>query len=120
MIDFKLIKGLRQEFLNKTQEEFAEEIGMPIATYQRFERGDSKLTGDAILNIIDIYGVRRQWLKEGVEPIFEKDKTPEPPVGYSILKTDDVIKMQQRMIELQEKVIERHEEKIMRGVTSEK
>jgi hypothetical protein len=55
-----------------------------------------------------------------VVPIFEKDKTPEPPVGYSILKTDNVIKMQQRMIELQEKVIERHEAKIMRGVTSEK
>lgn len=119
MIDFKLIKGLRQDYLNKTQEEFAEEIGMPIATYQRFERGDSKLTGDAILIIIDIYGVRREWLKSGLEPIFEKDKTLEPPVGYSILKTEDVIKMQQRMIELQDKVIEMHEEKIMRGANSE-
>lgn len=118
MIDFKLIKLLRQDFLNKTQEEFAEEIGMPIATYQRFERGDSKLTGDAILNIIDIYGVRLQWLKEGLEPMFEKDKTPEPPIGYSILKTEDVMKMQQRMIELQDKVIERQDEKLMHGANS--
>ena len=118
MIDFKLIKGLRQDLLSKTQDEFAEEIGMPIATYQRFERGDSKLTGDAILNIIDIYGIRGKWLKDGIEPIFEKDKTPEPPAGYTILKTEDLIKMQQKMIELQEKVIERHDEKNSRSGNS--
>lgn len=121
MIDYKRITFLRTHFLNKTQAEFSEEIGVPIATYQRFERGESKLTGDALLNIMDLYGVRREWLKTGEEPIFEKDQKSslEPPSGYSLVKTDDIMKMQQRMIELQDQVIAKQVKQNQSPSTSE-
>ena len=120
MIDFNKIKELRKIYLKINQIDFAKEIGVSIATYQRFERGESELSGEAILNIMDIYGVRRQWLRNGVEPIFEEIISEEPPVGYTVIKTEDIVSMQKRMIELQDKVIERQEIQILRGAASEK
>ncbi len=110
MLDHKRIIKLRIEILDLSQADFSEKIGVSLSTYQRFERGESKLTADAMLSIISQFGVRIDWIQNGEEPIFQKDEkkeSPDPPSGYLLVEKDELIKMQKRMIELQEQVIEK-------------
>ena len=56
------LKSLRSMRGNKSQKEFAEELGIPQPTLSSYESGKIKPTVDAIINIADKCGISMDWL----------------------------------------------------------
>lgn len=61
MIFNERLKMLRDE-RKLTQEKAAEEIGIPLRSYNRLERDGSKTHYDTLLKIADYYNVSVDWL----------------------------------------------------------
>ncbi len=61
---------LRKKLLNITQKEFAETINMSRPNFVNIEKGRINVTERAINDICREFGVRREWLVDGVEPVF--------------------------------------------------
>lgn len=56
------IISIRMDNLNKqgkpmSQIEFAKKIGVPISTYQRYERNETQIPVDVVVNIADTVGI---------------------------------------------------------------
>ena len=61
---------LRNE-LNLTQTEFGEKIGLTRNAIAAYERGIANPTGTAIIAIVKVFHVNREWLETGEGDMFE-------------------------------------------------
>lgn len=84
------IKGLRTS-LNLTQEEFANRLAITKASVSRLESGVNNPSDQTVKLICSEFGVRREWLEFGHEPMkaADLDGAPETlvPDLVSILST---------------------------------
>ncbi len=53
----RTLKGLRND-LGLTQKEMAEQLGVPIASYQRYENYQQRIPADVVFEIARICGVQ--------------------------------------------------------------
>lgn len=96
------VKALRSE-LKMTQLEFGRRIGTSGATISTTESGKTTPDNQTILLICREFGVRREWLELGHEPMYAKEAASEPealvPDLLAILSDHpSVLNLLQRMI----------------------
>ena len=96
------VKALRSE-LKMTQLEFGRRIGTSGATISTTESGKTTPDNQTILLICREFGVRREWLELGHEPMYAKEAASEPealvPDLLAILADHpSVLNLVQRMI----------------------
>lgn len=63
------IKYLRQQ-LGLTQKEFGQKIGVSAVTISTSESGKTKPDEQTIRILCSTFGIRREWLEEGTEPMY--------------------------------------------------
>ena len=68
------IKYLRKEVLQKSQKDFAEDLGLSENFVWMIEKGNRVPSDRTISDICRIFNVNERWLREGTEPKF----MPEP------------------------------------------
>jgi phage repressor protein C with HTH and peptisase S24 domain len=69
-----------------SQKEFADEIGVSLATLSRYERGQTPVPSDVLTRICDATGCNAEWLLLGRGPrIAER---PDPPPATDLLDID--------------------------------
>lgn len=71
------IKELRKS-LNLTQEEFANRLAITKASVSRLESGVNNPSDQTIKLICSEFGIRREWLELGHEPMKESDMENSP------------------------------------------
>lgn len=71
------IKELRKS-LNLTQEEFANRLAITKASVSRLESGVNNPSDQTIKLICSEFGIRREWLELGHEPMKEADMENSP------------------------------------------
>ena len=67
---------LRNE-LKLTQTEFGEKIGLTRNAVAAYERGIANPTGTAIIAIVNVFHVNREWLETGEGEMFDKANQPD-------------------------------------------
>lgn len=72
----KRLKQLRK-LLGLTQQEFASAIGLKQGSYSMIENGATPLNAIHIKVICTTFNVNEEWLREGLEPIFNAFKEEE-------------------------------------------
>lgn len=70
----KRIKELRNR-LNLTQDDFGERIGLSKSGISNIENGTRSVSERHIKLISNIFGVSEDWLKTGIDPITEAERT---------------------------------------------
>ena len=69
------IKTVRKEArLNQT--EFGKSVGVTLSAEQKWELGISVPSDSAIMNIVSKYGIREEWLREGIGEMHEAPREP--------------------------------------------
>lgn len=63
------IKSLRKNHLKMTQSEFAEHLGLSPNAIARYENGSRNVSDQTIKSICREFGVNKDWLLEGKEPM---------------------------------------------------
>lgn len=64
------VKYLRKDILKKTQEDFAKDLGLGRSTIGNIESGTFNITDQTIRLICKEFGVREEWLRDGIgEPL---------------------------------------------------
>lgn len=63
--------------LNLTQTEFGEKIGLTRNAVAAYECGNANPTGTAIIAIINVFHVNREWLETGEGEMFDKAIQPD-------------------------------------------
>ena len=58
--------------LNLTQTEFGEKIGLTRNAIAAYERGNANPTGTAIMAIVTVFHVNREWLETGEGDMFDQ------------------------------------------------
>ena len=91
------LKELRGE---KSLQEFVEPLGITAAAISNVEHGRSKLSIDLAEKICEVYKCSMDWLIRG---IGQKENSPtqtqEAPAGYALMKTEDIIFLQNAAIQ---------------------
>lgn len=64
------IKHLRKEVLQKSQKDFAEDLGLSENFVWMIEKGNRVPSDRTISDICRIFNVNERWLREGTEPKF--------------------------------------------------
>ena len=92
------IRKLRKT-LDLTQKAFAERIGMKSNTIATYERGRAIPSDPAINNICKEFGVREQWLREGIGEMFQPvNKEDELEAFLKKLSQDDPKGFKRRLV----------------------
>lgn len=96
------IKELRKS-VSMTQEDFANRLAITKASVSRIESGVNNPSDQTIKLICSEFGVRREWLELGHEPMYAKEAASEPealvPDLLAILADHpSVLNLLQRMI----------------------
>lgn len=79
------IKYLRKEFLNKTQKEFGDKIGLKPNSISDIESGKNNPTGQTIKAICREFNVNHDWITNGIGPIVEESDAD------SMARIDDIM-----------------------------
>lgn len=66
------IKYLRKEHLKMTQSEFGKNIGLTPTAIAKYESGDRQISDQTIKSICREFGINKEWLLEGTEPMEVK------------------------------------------------
>lgn len=92
------IRKLRKT-LDLTQKAFAERIGMKSNTIATYEMGRAIPSDPAINNICKEFGVREQWLREGIGEMFQPvNKEDELEAFLKKLSQDDPKGFKRRLV----------------------
>ena len=67
------LRHLRKDILRLTQAEFSSVIGISRSNYANIEKGHIGLSGRIVRDVCREFAVRKAWLLEGQEPIFEPE-----------------------------------------------
>ena len=81
------IKEVRSD-LKMTQEAFAERIGLKRNSVAQIELGVRTPSNQVVLSICREFGIRRQWLEEGIGPMRQPE-TEDDEVVDAVLAGDD-------------------------------
>ena len=73
---YERIRRLRKKILNMTLEEFSSKINISRSNLVNIETGRIRLTERVILDICRAFGVRQDWISNGIEPIFKDGEDP--------------------------------------------
>ena len=76
MQPYERIRYLRKKILKQTLKEFSDKINMSGSNLGNIETGKIGLTERVLLDICRTFGVRKDWLENGNEPIFENNINP--------------------------------------------
>lgn len=63
-----------RNFLNLSQKDFAEKIGLKQGSLSDLETGRANITDRIILLICSQFNVNEEWLRNGTGQMFQKDK----------------------------------------------
>ncbi len=76
------LRHLRKNVLHITQAEFSAVIGISRSNFANIEKGHIGLSGRIVRDVCREFAVRKAWLLEGQEPIFEpKTKDSKNSIG---------------------------------------
>ena len=75
------IKTLRT-FLNLTQQEISDQIGIKQQTWAHYEKGRRKLPIETMLALSSHFGVNLHWLMTGRGDMLQQSKGDSPPQSY--------------------------------------
>ena len=78
------------KMLNMSKEEFGKRIGLSRATVGRIESEEARPTERTIVTICSVFHIRRDYLLDGKEPIWEKSQG-----GYGVTESL-LIRLQQK------------------------
>jgi Predicted transcriptional regulators len=73
---YERIRQLRKKILNMTLEDFSNKINISRSNLGNIETGRIGLTERVLSDICRSFQVRRDWILNGTEPIFEDDNDP--------------------------------------------
>lgn len=59
----------RTQVVRKTRKDFGPPVGMTESELKNVEYGKTTIREDKLLLICDVYGIREEWLREGIEPM---------------------------------------------------
>lgn len=79
------IKYLRKEFLNKTQKEFGDKIGLKPNSISDIESGKNNPTDQTIKAICREFNINHGWITNGMEPIVKESDAD------SMARIDDIM-----------------------------
>lgn len=85
------IKQLRTD-LKLTQDEFAAKISITKSSVSLIERGERNPSPQTIQLICQQFHVRRQWLVEGIEPIYMETTDDDVLIDQVLFGTDEFVK----------------------------
>lgn len=89
------LKRIRKEFHIKNQQEFADALELPLSNISSYESG-RRTPSDAVISLICTkYGIRREWLLTGEEPMKQsttRDIQIEKFVGEALSGESDNFK----------------------------
>ncbi|HSE84395.1 MAG TPA: LexA family transcriptional regulator [Thermodesulfobacteriota bacterium] len=71
------IKKIREEYLNQTQEDFAQALGYSRSYISNLETGDTPVTERFLKLIETIFDANREWLIRGKGEVFKQKLRPE-------------------------------------------
>lgn len=104
MFEYQRLIKIRLE-LGFSALRFAESIGVPIATYNRIEKGTGKLDVDAAGKLVELYNVNPSWLFFGQGEMFSAPTVKVEKDQYDQLLKENY-QMAQELAELRKKEIE--------------
>jgi transcriptional regulator with XRE-family HTH domain len=89
---------LRKNLLHMTQAEFSNVIGISRSNYSNIEKGNIGIASRVVRDVCREFSVRKEWLLEGEEPVFEEVGESNNSVGalFNQLSEDN-----QKAIEIQ-------------------
>ena len=67
------LRNLRKDLLQITQAEFSGTIGISRSNLANIEKGNSGLSPRVVRDICREFSVRREWLLNGEEPVFDSE-----------------------------------------------
>lgn len=70
------VRHLRKKVLNLTLEEFSKRINISRSNLNNIEAGRIGFTERVLFDICRTFHVRKDWIKNGEEPIFEDGENP--------------------------------------------
>lgn len=85
------IKQLRSD-LKLTQDEFAAKISITKSSVSLIERGERNPSPQTIQLICQQFHVRRQWLVEGIGPIYMETTDDDVLIDQVLFGTDEFVK----------------------------
>lgn len=62
-----------RERVKLSQRQMSKKMGLSDSFYGKLETGRSKITKNTLITIQYVFGVRPEYLSEGIEPIFDED-----------------------------------------------
>lgn len=88
---FKRIKLVLKD-ANITQAEFARRIGITRSAFQKLISGENNPREQTIRAICSEFNVRRQWLEEGIEPMYVPEAEDDLLIEEALSQRSDFIK----------------------------
>lgn len=97
----------RREGVGMSQEELAKKIALKSGkqTISRWEQGKSEPSLTEAKRIAEALNVTLNWLVDGEDPA--PTAMSEPPLGYVLMSSQEVIDMQRKLIKQQAEELER-------------
>lgn len=85
------LKYLRKNILKINQEEFGNKLGLSRGNVANIEIGRIRLTDRNIKLICERFNINEAWLRDGIEPIFRKQKANDEIAAFlgDALKNED-------------------------------
>lgn len=78
------IKYLRKKILDFSQDEFAKKLNVSRSNLGNIETGTINLTERVLADICRVFQVRKDWILNGTEPVFEEENDLLDPLDMEI------------------------------------
>ena len=85
------IKEIRKS-MNLSQDAFGKRLGITGASVSRLESGDREPSDQTVISICREFGIRRQWLEEGVGPMRQPETEDDEVVDAVLAGEDEFVK----------------------------
>ena len=72
-----------RKLVGLTQADFGEKIGVSAAQISSIERGEKRFTKGLMEQVITRFGVRREWIEDGIGEPFSAEKPAPPPLSMT-------------------------------------
>lgn len=69
-----------RNLLNKTQVEFANDLGVTQSALSQIENGNRKISTEKLVKITEMYGINANWLLNGLGTVFHTRKVAATPI----------------------------------------